>query len=138
MPDKIAPTPSRRRVFAAAGAAGLAMSGLTGTALAQAIAPAVGRFGAQPDPDAFTPLLHKDFVVWNGEARTLLRLVEVRRYARGRRPAHLPQPYSLFFQGWPSRPLASESYEVQAPDGTRSRMFLTPVAGRSLYEAPFN
>ena len=133
MPD-IASPPTRRLVVAAVGAAGIGIVSFTASSMARAALTAA----TQPTPESFESLLHNDFGVWDGEAYTRLRLVEVRRYPRGRRPSSLPRPFSLFFQGRLGHPLASETYEVEAPDGSRSRMFVTPVAGRSLYEAPFN
>jgi hypothetical protein len=128
----IAPPPTRRRVVALAGAAGIGMAGFSPSSVAWAAVT------AQPTPESFASMVNSDFGVWEGDGYTRLRLVEVRRYKRGHRPHGLPQPFSLFFFGPPGRQLASDTYEVEAPDGGRSRMFVTPVGGRSLYEAPFN
>jgi len=140
MPDIGGSAPSRRRLVIGAAAVGLAMTGLGGGALAQgltqALPPIIPR--PQPGPQLFTTFVNQPFVVWNSEFRTLLTLLSVKTFERGKRPAALPTPFSLYFRGGPSNRFPSGLYEVAYPDGTHTTMFLTPVTKGAIYEAPFN
>jgi len=140
MPDMGGSAPSRRRLVAGAAAAGLVMTGLGGGALAQGLKQVVQPIIPRPQPHAevFQKFVNQPFVVWNGEFRTLLTLLSVQTFDRGKRPAALPTPFSLYFRGGPSNPFPSGLYEVAYPDGTHTTMFLTPIAKGATYEAPFN
>jgi hypothetical protein len=138
MPDRTGPISSRRRVVAGVGIAGLAMTTLTTTVLAQALAPVAGQGSATLSAERFTPYLNQNFLIWGGQVRLLLKLVEVNRFPRGRMPYKFPAPFSLVFRDLPHSNLGSGEYQVQDPDGKRTAMFLNPVTSAPLYEATFN
>ena len=140
MPEMGGSTPSRRRLVIGAAAAGLALTGLGGGALAQGLKQAVQPIIPRPQshPGVFEKFVNQLFVVSNGDFRTLLTLLSVKTFERGKRAAALPTPFSLYFRGGPSNRLPSAIYEVVYPDGTRTSMFLTPVTKSAIYEAPFN
>jgi hypothetical protein len=123
---------SRRQILAVAGSVALGLTAFAPAAQALAGRPATWR--------SFVPFLHQGFLVSDAGGDAVLILVAIERSPRGRRPAHLPDPFSLIFHSaTEGAPLPSQTYEVETPGGTRVAMFLSQITGdSSYYEAPFN
>jgi uncharacterized protein DUF6916 len=124
---------SRRRVLIGAGTLG-AVWAVAKINVAQAL-------GARPITwQTFRPLLNQEFLVVHDDTQAVLKLVEVSPLQRGKRPAQLPNPFSLVFRSSADLPpLPAQIYEVEHARLGRLAMFITPITGDpSFYEAAFN
>jgi hypothetical protein len=124
--------PSRRQMMIGTGTLAAATMGLAPWSLAQS----ARGFGAA----SFAPYIGQGFLVTGAKVNTALRLIKVKSYPRSRRPAWLPDPFSLIFRDVADTgPLPDEIVEIEHAGIGRISIFLHPITRNlSYYEADFN
>lgn len=128
-------TPSRRLFVLGAG---LALSALSGPALAQSSF-GVGATTSLVTAQEFASFVNQGFLISGAGVTTTMTLVGVTAYDRGTRSSTFRDPFVLLFRAWRGDTPAAGIYQVQDPAGQTVQMFLNPVsADRSVYQASFS
>jgi len=130
--ESMARRPSRRQIMIGTGTLAVATMGLAPRCLAQS----ARSIGAA----SFAPYIGQGFLVSGFKVNAALRLIKVKTYQRGRRPAWLPDPFSLIFRDVAdTQPLPAEIVEIEHAGVGRISVFLHPITQNlSYYEADFN